>query len=186
MVFGGIAGVVSEQTDGDDHLGPVPSINTKSRETGDLQDMYRRTLAASWSCRPGELPPDQLVEDIFAGGAGWAPAAQSSRPERAGRGSYSETNSMSDGDSRKTLQTNRLSPYLEKRPKSSSGNSSPLDSKGGEFSSGSESPSGRGSISQQLYESGMGKKWKHRRPAPEVSEFDVRDNLRSWEISVKD
>lgn len=33
--------------------------------------MYRRALAASWLSQPGELPPDQCVEDIFAGGTGW-------------------------------------------------------------------------------------------------------------------
>ena len=48
----------------------IPSIN-KSREAGELQDMYRRALAASWGAQAGELPADQCVEDIFAGGDGW-------------------------------------------------------------------------------------------------------------------
>jgi hypothetical protein len=33
--------------------------------------MYRRALAASWASQPGELPADQCVEEIFAGGDGW-------------------------------------------------------------------------------------------------------------------
>ncbi|KAI5286839.1 hypothetical protein KEM52_001849 [Ascosphaera acerosa] len=42
-----------------------------SRETGDLQDMYRRTLAAAYVCRGDELPPDEIVENIFSGGDGF-------------------------------------------------------------------------------------------------------------------
>lgn len=33
--------------------------------------MYRRTLAASWSRQPAELPADECIEDIFSGGNGW-------------------------------------------------------------------------------------------------------------------
>lgn len=38
----------------------------------EVQDMYRISLAASWVRQPGELPPDQCIEDIFAGGDGWS------------------------------------------------------------------------------------------------------------------
>lgn len=38
--------------------------------------MYRRALAASWASQPGELPADQCVEEIFAGGDGWKPDAK--------------------------------------------------------------------------------------------------------------
>jgi hypothetical protein len=48
----------------------LPTIN-KSRDNGDLQDMYRRALAASWASTTAELPADQCVEDIFNGGNGW-------------------------------------------------------------------------------------------------------------------
>jgi hypothetical protein len=33
--------------------------------------MYRRTLAASWAAQAGELPADECIENIFAGGNGW-------------------------------------------------------------------------------------------------------------------
>lgn len=33
--------------------------------------MYRRALAASWAAQAGDLPADQCIEDIFAGGDGW-------------------------------------------------------------------------------------------------------------------
>lgn len=43
------------------------------RDLYEVQDMYRRALAASWACQPGELPPDECIEDIFAGGDGFGP-----------------------------------------------------------------------------------------------------------------
>jgi hypothetical protein len=45
--------------------------SNKSREHGELQDMYRRTLAASWVAQADELPADECIEDLFAGGDGW-------------------------------------------------------------------------------------------------------------------
>lgn len=49
------------------------SANGKLRDVYELQDMYRRALAASWACQPGELPADECIEDIFAGGDGFGP-----------------------------------------------------------------------------------------------------------------
>ncbi|KAJ4298649.1 hypothetical protein N0V88_003680 [Collariella sp. IMI 366227] len=77
-VFGGIAGFVAG-----DAFEPVdPGANAagqmhssfigKSRDMFEIQDMYRRALAASWASQPGELPADQCIEDIFAGGEGFA------------------------------------------------------------------------------------------------------------------
>lgn len=57
---------------------PMPQMS-KSRDHSDLQDMYRRALAASWASQPGELPADQCVEEIFAGGDGWKPDANTTR-----------------------------------------------------------------------------------------------------------
>ncbi|KAI4714665.1 hypothetical protein J4E89_000346 [Alternaria sp. Ai002NY15] len=71
QVFSGIAGIMAgEQAELEDH-GAAPSLTSKSREAGELQDMYRRTLAAYWSAQPGELKADECIEDIFAGGDGW-------------------------------------------------------------------------------------------------------------------
>jgi hypothetical protein len=36
-----------------------------------MQDIYRRTLEASWTAYGGELNADECVEDIFAGGDGF-------------------------------------------------------------------------------------------------------------------
>ncbi|KZZ87221.1 Oestrogen-responsive protein Fam102A/B [Ascosphaera apis ARSEF 7405] len=82
-VFGAITGVIAEQNEPDEasrilsSTSPKPlsaslsASATSARETGDLQDMYRRTLAASYVCRQDELPPDELIEDIFSGGDGF-------------------------------------------------------------------------------------------------------------------
>jgi hypothetical protein len=178
MVFGGIAGIVPAEHGDPDDLGRIPSINT-SRETGDLQDMYRRTLAASWTCREGELPPDQLIEDLFGGGSGWTAAVSTSRSTRSGPEEYDDSGSTSDTDSRRTIQGHRLSPNPEKRLKSSTSLHSRNGSKGHDDSMS-------GSIERQIYDSSKEKRWRNRSQVREISEFNVRRDLRSWDISVKD
>lgn len=81
-MFGGIAGIMAGETvePADESAGPGATSNLtsqgKSRDASELQDMYRRSLAASWSCQPGELPADECIEDIFSGGDGWKESAQ--------------------------------------------------------------------------------------------------------------
>ncbi|KAI5369792.1 hypothetical protein Slin15195_G006700 [Septoria linicola] len=81
-VFGGIAGIISSsEPTSTPHVGPdnaesmqesiPPSFNVNNREMGEMQDMYRRTLAAFWTSQPGELKADECIEDIFSGGDGW-------------------------------------------------------------------------------------------------------------------
>ncbi|THV84132.1 hypothetical protein D6D02_03966 [Aureobasidium pullulans] len=71
-VFGGIAGIMSQEVaEATEEGSNMPSLSNKSRENGELQDMYRRTLAASWVAQPGELRADDCIKDIFAGGDGW-------------------------------------------------------------------------------------------------------------------
>ncbi|OHF03457.1 hypothetical protein CORC01_01176 [Colletotrichum orchidophilum] len=79
-VFGGIAGIMAGESVEQDDAGQLPTM-AKSRDASEVQDMYRRALAASWSCQPGELPADQCIEDIFSGGDGW----QSGRTGRTGK-----------------------------------------------------------------------------------------------------
>ncbi|KAL3303996.1 respiratory complex assembly protein Rmp1 [Colletotrichum asianum] len=69
-VFGGIAGIMAGEQVEQDDAGQIPTM-AKSRDASEVQDMYRRALAASWSCQPGELPADECIEDIFSGGDGW-------------------------------------------------------------------------------------------------------------------
>ncbi|KAK2600782.1 hypothetical protein N8I77_010290 [Diaporthe amygdali] len=69
--------------------------NGKSRDVYELQDMYRRALAASWACQPGELPADECIEDIFEGGDGFgepdggSPVAPSTAGDATPRGHHS-------------------------------------------------------------------------------------------------
>ncbi|RAL59082.1 hypothetical protein DID88_009000 [Monilinia fructigena] len=55
-----------ENGDGDD-IGHMPQLQ-KSSDKSDLHDMYRVSLAASWSASPFEMPADECIEDIFFGG----------------------------------------------------------------------------------------------------------------------
>ncbi|KAI0384516.1 N-terminal C2 in EEIG1 and EHBP1 proteins-domain-containing protein [Hypomontagnella monticulosa] len=101
-MFGGIAGIMTNggeqilqmEPASEDGLAPSSTkTNTlnKSRDASELQDMYRRALAASWACQPGELPADECIEDIFSGGDGWS---DSSRPRRhASRRSHTSVDS---------------------------------------------------------------------------------------------
>ncbi|OJJ47642.1 hypothetical protein ASPZODRAFT_15091 [Penicilliopsis zonata CBS 506.65] len=188
MVFSGIAGVVSasEPTENDD-LGRLPSIITKSREVADMQDIYRSTLAASWNSPVGELPADKLIEDLFAGGSGWAKGPQEGRPGRAEADTQEETLSHDEVERRQNASGSKLSPkFNDRRQKSSSDH---------HYRNGAKSPgtpprpghSRRvGSIEQGLFENSKGNSWISRKPSQEVSEFDVRQDLRSWEVSGKE
>ncbi|KAI1803781.1 N-terminal C2 in EEIG1 and EHBP1 proteins-domain-containing protein [Daldinia bambusicola] len=127
-MFGGIAGIMagSEQVPVDpseDGSSAAPNNNNnantksnpgslgKSRDASELQDMYRRALAASWACQPGELPADECIEDIFSGGDGWSdntmrpgpvkPLARRSRLSHSGSIASSASNNsgnMSDDE----------------------------------------------------------------------------------------
>ncbi|KAM3415219.1 hypothetical protein BST61_g8750 [Cercospora zeina] len=108
-VFGGIAGIISssepsstphmmtssqtstENADSTQESIP-PSFNINNKEMGEMQDMYRRTLAAFWTSRPGELRADECIEDIFAGGDGWGKGGRpSTSTEQSQSGSGAST-----------------------------------------------------------------------------------------------
>lgn len=78
-MFGGIAGFMAGDTFEPVDTGattpghPPSSFSGKSRDIFEVQDVYRRALAASWASQPGELPADQCIENIFEGGEGFAP-----------------------------------------------------------------------------------------------------------------
>lgn len=219
MVFGGIAGVMStEMGDGVSEPGAahMPSIANKTRETSELQDMYRRTLAASWSCGSDELPPDKLIEDLFAGGDGGAmkppprvmsksrfsPPSQQASPRQDGD-TGADSAGVNESDSKGSGTRNHfLTPDMARRGQesTSSKDRSKEESRPGQWRSSSRtqvneaispnfsavpSVSGRGSLEQQMRP--IGKETKKRGPsrAREVSEFDIREDLRSWEIKPR-
>ena len=179
MVFGGIAGIMPSEP-GDVDNGQVPSITNKTRETSELQDMYRRTLAASWACSGGELPPDKLIEDIFNGGNGGFMAP----PPRP---SPRQTDYDSDNESRRTV-TNLHPDSARGRNRQTGGhrrtgsnNNNSIDTTS---SSGFSAVSGRGSIEQQINQSSRDRKYGLREHK-ELTEFDVRDDLCSWAVETR-
>jgi N-terminal C2 in EEIG1 and EHBP1 proteins len=205
MVFGGIAGVISTEAGEsvDESAGHMPNITSRTREMSEMQDMYRRTLAASWSCGPHDLPPDKLIEDLFAGGDGGAmkpppptskfrfsPTPQQGSPKQDEEITGDSAN-VSETDSKRTGRDQFLSPNAARRSKFDGRNGHGKSQ--GPTSNGSSpnmtpisSVSGRGSIEQQINLSEKEKKKRReQRPTKEVSEFDVREDLRSWEIEAR-
>ncbi|EON99544.1 putative respiratory complex assembly protein rmp1 protein [Phaeoacremonium minimum UCRPA7] len=87
-VFGGIAGILAgeqvEDPSSDHPPHQLPAL-TKSRDASEVQDMYRRALAASWARQPGELPADACVEDVFSGGDGWKAGGSDRNTSKGGR-----------------------------------------------------------------------------------------------------
>ena len=168
-VFGGIAGIMtSEQQSSSTHLGPphtegdahsmqdgiLPTLSTTNKELGELQDIYRRTLAASWASQPGELKADEAIEDIFACGDGWGKNGRPAPPEsqrtqdRSGSGS-STPNPDSDTTHRKMGSVTR-----------------------GILATG-----------RDRYAYGKHGKVT-RKGAGEIDEFEVREDLRSWSVGA--
>ncbi|KAK4693695.1 hypothetical protein P7C71_g3752, partial [Lecanoromycetidae sp. Uapishka_2] len=180
-VFGGIAGIMTaESGDPSDDGNNVPSMSYKARESGKLQDMYRRTLAASWAAQAGELPADKCIENIFAGGDGWGEDANES-PKPSPRVGGGSTEDDSESETR-TLRGH-------KRNTSGTGSRSTLKPTLRQRTSSKEGPttgtvSGRGSIAQQIQQDHDSKSHAHR-TTHEVNEFTEREDLRSWEISAK-
>lgn len=135
-MFSGIAGIIGEQRDQDDtrskqfiscalprtpHANTrlaMATLNSKNRETGATQDMYRSTLAASWQLQAGELNAEECIEDIFAGGDGWTSSRDQSsflgnaKPKSVrlfdSSGTRRPDGSMSDSDS--TSATSAITP----------------------------------------------------------------------------
>lgn len=180
-VFGGIAGIMTaEAGDPSDDGNNVPSMSYKARESGKLQDMYRRTLAASWAAQAGELPADKCIEDIFAGGDGWGDNARES-PKSSPRAGGGSTEDDSDGETR-TLRGH-------KRNTSGTGSHGTLKPTLRQRTSSKEGPaagtvSGRESIASQVQQGHDTKRHIHRNTR-EIDEFSAREDLRSWEISAK-
>ena len=181
-VFGGIAGIMTAEQGDPDDLGHMPSMSKKTRELGKLQDMYRRTLAASWAAQAGELPADKCIEDIFAGGDGWGGQTQSSQARHIGRSDDSTEDRESDTDRRTVRRLdNRASNYgshLETKPRHSPKNSNEHSVQI------TQGVSGRASIEQQVHSNASkSKPWNVQR-SNEINEFSAREDLRSWHIST--
>ena len=185
MVVGGIAGVLStEPGDGDD----IPSITSKTRELSEAQDLYRRTLAATWACQTGELAPDKLIEDIFAGRDGGrmqppkAPAKLQPSPQFHDR-DESRGSSSSDAESRRTVTPRHLTPEMARNGHRRNTSSDISSSHHSSHSSNSTIRSGMHQRADHHDHKDHGRRqeaWQ-----PEITETDLREDLRSWQVQVR-
>ncbi|KAI9702220.1 MAG: hypothetical protein M1820_006302 [Bogoriella megaspora] len=189
-VFGGIAGIMAGEQQGetDDSTGQMPSLNSKSRETGELQDMYRRTLAAYWAAQPGELKADECIEDIFAGGDGWG-GSDATSPRGTHRRDQLAIGAESDDDHSEGRHQ-RLPHGSHKRGASRQNVRNGVEStsmKSSHISHKSigraDGVSGRTSLEQQASNMKATAERERRKRSSEADELDLREDLRSWTIS---
>lgn len=190
MVIGGIAGVLTtEAGEGDD----IPSITSKTRELSEAQDIYRRTLAATWACQAGELAPDKLIEDLFCGGDGGKMKSPTNPTHHESRLSPREESlgSSSSEEIRRpvTPRSQHLTPQMAHNNGHRRGGSADGGNTNGLL--GGAAPlgavSGRSSIEQQMHASQHDHHNSRRRDRTdyhELTEFDLRDDLRSWQVRV--
>lgn len=191
-VFGGIAGIIhsSEPAAGGPGgastahpAGPaaadddtLPNLSTRNKELGEMQDMYRRTLAAFWASQPGELRADECIEDIFAGGDGW--------------GSRTQQHATA------TATASQQHRHAREQPPGS-GASTPRSAREADAAAEGVEVTGRGEARLHTAGKGVGMMEIPRRRAAkgggarfaglrrgqgEVDEFEVREDLRSWGI----
>jgi hypothetical protein len=160
-------------------LTDLPTMS-KSRDHSELQDMYRRALAASWACQPGELPADQCIEDIFSGGDGWKdkydpksnlPRTRVAVHDDSGDEQHTHTHrrngSTASSKSQSTIKTQK---GHRKQRSRDIGRASGIQSPKGETSSDSAR---------------RGRDGGGFRTAQEIDEFDVRDDLVAWALPGK-
>ncbi len=180
-VFGGIAGIMAGEQGESDDTGQLPTMSSKNRELGELQDMYRRALAASWGAQADELPADECIEDIFAGGDGWSKKVKRTAP--VPRGAFEEddgSGSVSDNESMRTPPPKR-GPMTFARHAFTKPASKPehLGNRAG-MNMGPEG--GRGSVAHQAQQNKSDDGHSHEHMY-EFDELDIREDLRSWQIS---
>ncbi|KAF2758097.1 hypothetical protein EJ05DRAFT_500615 [Pseudovirgaria hyperparasitica] len=181
-VFGGIAGIISADADNtpvDDNsstlIGTAPSISLKSKETGELQDMYRRTLAAYWAAQPGELKADDAIEDIFSGGDGWGDKHTSyTKSPRLRAVNWKDGGESSENE--KLGHGRNGSTGFGRSPVRKPG------SRDGHRKGGDTGPTGRASLEQQASHMKAEVERRRQRPTHEVEEIDIREDLRSWRL----
>ena len=177
----------AEQGDADD-FGHMHSMTSKTREIGELQDMYRRTLAASWAAQVGELPADECIENIFAGGDGWGKEGSNNHLQAPGakKSEDSTGDAGSEGEIKAVHRHRRNSSSFGNRPNPKQRGHGRTNSKGNHSYAATSDISGRASIEQQVQSQSSSAEENRRRyrRAPEIDEIDAREDLRSWETSA--
>ena len=178
-VFEGIAGILTgEQGEADDLL-HMPSILSKTREFSKLQDVYRKTLAASWAAQVGELPADRCIEEIFAGRDGWGGQGPDDNIPKTGHASDNPEDNESENDQRLLHSSRRKSPRLQP-PERKPATHRRINSRD-IFHDHSHEDSSHHHV-RSATNKDAGSENLHMR-AQEVDEFVTREDLRSWQIS---
>jgi len=166
----------------------LPTLDNKSREADEqLRELYRRTLAAEWSCQPGEMSADRCIEDIFAGGDGWGSRVDdqddSPTSDRLMPTDYSA--SLSDSETRSTLkngskQRNWSGLFSRRHHKRRSVPERIDREEVLRMRDTSHGVKGRGSFDHQVVEMKADSEKEHSRHAHDLDEFEIRDDLRCW------
>jgi hypothetical protein len=184
-VFSGIAGLVVgevEDNDGTNTTGAAPALSSKTQVAGDeLRELYRRTIAANWTCLPGELSADRVVEDIFSGGDGWLSKPAVSGNSSGNAGSADDDGHGNHGHSRKKSEGRSL--FFASRSRSRQ--DVKRHSKENLHGTRNERPTGirgRGGFEQQEHQMGGAAGDGPSKGTNEFDELDIRDNLRSWKL----
>ena len=168
-MFGGIVGIMNQEQREPDDIGRLPTMPTRlSREAGEHQEIYRKTLAAGWSSQ--DLPADECIEDIFAGGDGWGGILHT--PD-------SSTNDGNDTDDTEHLQVPGVSKkgrqhrrYVSRGRISSGARNHFINSDSGRATPENPTPSSSSDDRSNPVS----------RRRNEVSELEMREDLRSWNI----
>lgn len=187
-IFGGIAGIITSEQGEPDISGNVPPVSSKiARDLSEMQDMYRRTLAASWSSQVDELPADKCIEDIFAGGDGWGNAINGTLLQTSVPSAKEENaeDAESEKDSEPVRSHRHFSAVFGRRSHAKHKSHPRLPSKGDNTTRVPVGVPGRGNIEQQTHTSSSEEQQsRYYKSKHEINEFDVREDLKSWQISA--
>ena len=99
-IFGNISGVMNFEQGERDESGHLTNMASKvNRDIHQMRSVHRQILTAAWSTQPTELPADECIEDIFAGGDGYGRALRNGRArKRSRRRRYSQSDEESEDD----------------------------------------------------------------------------------------
>jgi len=165
----------------------LPTLDLKTREADEqLRELYRRTLAADWTCQPGEMSADRCIEDIFAGGDGWGNCVDgqgdSPTSDRLMPGDYSA--SLSDSEARAALKNSKQrnwSGFFGRRHQKRRSIPERIDREEVlQMRDTSHGVKGRGSFDQQVVEMKTESEKERSRLTHDLDEFEIRDDLRCW------
>ena len=95
QMFHGITNLLAENKDSPQISREIELYNSKHSLQSPTQEMYRRTFTAQWRLQAGELPPTDVVEDIFKGGTGWKTDVAPVVPKLPERKTHDRTESHS-------------------------------------------------------------------------------------------